>query len=82
MHAPDEHCLLLCLLLEGSANGIRAGRRIAGAYRDLLCGAIGLAIMVYAVLYLANDAVVVLLAVIGLAAAILVFHIIHLLFVG
>jgi hypothetical protein len=65
---------LLGLLLEGCADGVGAGGCIAGAYRDLFCGAIGLTVMINTILYLANDAVDVLLAVICLAAAILVFH--------
>jgi hypothetical protein len=73
---------LLRLLLEGRTDGVGAGGCIAGTYRDLFCGAIGLAIMIHAVLYLANNAVDVLFAVIGLATAVLVFHTFHLLFVG
>ena len=43
------------LLLEGRADRVCAGGCIAGTDRDLLCSAIGLAVVVDAILYIALD---------------------------
>ena len=41
----------LLSLLEGSAYSLRAACSVAGTYGDLLCGAVGVAIVMHTVLY-------------------------------
>ena len=46
---------LLLSFLEGGASRIRAGMSTAGTNSDLACHAVGLAIVVNAILYVATD---------------------------
>ena len=69
------HAFQLLSFLKGSAGCIGTASCAAGTDGDLLCRTIGLAIVIHAVLDLADNTVVVLLAVIGLAAAVLAFHV-------
>ena len=74
MHAPDEHCLLLCLLLEGSADGVCAGVCIAGTNIDLFCGAGACAVVVNTVGNIAGNAAV---GVAGLTGLFVGIHCVH-----
>lgn len=74
-HLGVQSRFLVCFLfsfLEGSADGFCAAGCIAGAYVDHARGAVAIAIMVHAVLYVAMDAFVVMRG-LGAVAAILVF---------
>ena len=64
--------VLLLSFLESSADGLGAGSSTAGAYCDLICGAVGVAIVVHAVLYVAANAFDVLLAAALLGSIVLV----------
>ena len=65
------------VLLEGGTQCIGAGRCISGSNRDLLCHAVIVLVMIYTVLYAANDT---LDALFGAAVALVYFHLIYLLF--
>ena len=62
----------LLSFLKGRANSVRAGGGAAGAHCDLGCGAIGLAIMIDAVLHVTTDTLDVILCAIGSASALFI----------
>jgi hypothetical protein len=66
----------LLSFLEGSANGFSAACCAAGANGDLICGAVGVAVVVNAVLYVTANALDVLLGCtfLGVTALIILVH--------
>ena len=66
----------LLSFLEGSADGLGAACSTAGTYCNLICGAISVAIVVYAVLYVTANALDMLLgaALLGRSAFFVLIH--------
>lgn len=66
------------VLLKGGAERVGAGNRISGAYGNLLCHTVIVLIVIYTVLYTANDS---LDALIGRTTSVFIcFHLFHLLY--
>ena len=67
---------VLLSFLEGGANGLGTACSAAGTYCDLLCSAVSVAIVVYAVLYVTANALDMLLgaALLGRSAFFVLIH--------
>ena len=66
---------LVATRLKGRASGFAAVRSVGGTNEDLLCGTVGIAIVVLAVLNVADDTLNVLL--VGLTAVAVLVHFVH-----
>ena len=66
---------LVAARLKGRASGFTAVRSAGGTNEDLLCGTVGIAVVILAVLNVADDTLNVLL--VGLAAAAVLVHFVH-----
>ena len=72
MPPPDGD--LVFLGLEGYAKRLSGAIRLAGTYRDLLCGAVSIRIVIVAILHVALDALDMLAAVRAASAKLTIFH--------
>ena len=66
---------LVAARLKGRASGFTAVRSAGGTNEDLLCGTVGIAVVILAILNVADDTLNVLL--VGLAAAAVLVHFVH-----